>query len=125
MRTPRSRFWRTSIPLPSTWKRTSLISYATPRATSGSPDMVAVNVKHRVELNLNTFVWPVFEGRGRFTPPQHASPGQVLPGAGREQRLMMSWVFNVVPTTPDDDIRAGRLKKFSSMRDLIADLDKP
>jgi hypothetical protein len=77
-------------------------------------------------LNQNNLVWPVFEEYDRFTPPQRVET--ILSVSGQDLWARMVSKFNLVPgggreRTPDDDILAGRIKKFTSMDDLIEDLD--
>lgn len=85
-----------------------------------------------MEYNRNNIVWPVFDEdhvSGWFTKCRVIHTARIIPG-------MQSWNRTVArmnhchflnaaesSRTPGDDIRKGRLAKFSSIDELIADMD--
>jgi len=81
--------------------------------------------------NQNTFVWPLFDEdslHGWFTPCRPVENVQLA------SHGMLSWYRNIermkskpksdVCRTPDQDIRDGRINKYSSMDEMIAALEK-
>jgi hypothetical protein len=79
----------------------------------------------RRERNLNDIAWPVFDeerGHNHFTPCQPLEGAHVIksPDWPSEPET------KIAPCNPaDEDIRLGRTKSFSSMEELIDDLDEP
>ena len=89
--------------------------------------MVSTKFNRPMDINQNSLAWPVFEEYGQFTPAQRVET--IVSAAGQDLWLRMLSRFNATPNgreeTVDEAILAGRVKNFSCMSDLIADLDKP
>jgi hypothetical protein len=81
----------------------------------------------RRERNLNDIAWPVLDeeyGPLHFTPCQPVEGEHVIssPTWPSETKPL---TLAPLPNPADEDIRLGRTKTFSSMEELIDDLDQP
>lgn len=78
----------------------------------------------REDRNQNTIFWQAVEVNGAFTSIDAGQGFQAASKCGEWPEEDDS--FSEVPSSlADEDIKAGRVKKFGSIEDLIADLDSP
>ena len=80
----------------------------------------------RRERNLNFIAWPVIDEdrrHGRFTPcrPLEGTHVITIEWVSEEKAAPRGSQSNPA----DEDIRLGRIKRFSSVDELIEDLDQP
>jgi hypothetical protein len=75
-------------------------------------------------LNINDIAWPIFEDHDRFTPCQPSKGGvHVISRSGWYVPRAILRRSNSGPV--NEDIESGRIRTFSSMDDLIDELDSP